>query len=156
MNSEKRNGRTSVRALDPPDPVDRWICEGLEPEPARVRRVVRHALQEGALARPAREFGWRVPVAACAVMALVLGFIVLGRHAKGPETSLQTAGRRPAALITNASGTVELVVPPTPVPPFHTPTGEVTGVVEVFNRDGCMAVVLPSGGVRYWIIGGDT
>jgi hypothetical protein len=156
MNPEKRNGRTSVRDPDPNAQVETWLRDGLEPEPQRVRRVVSHALRGEAATVGPSALGWRLPLAACAMAALVLGFVLLGRYGKGPGEPGRTASRRPAPLITNASGTVELVMPQNSLPPVHEPVGEVSGVVEVFNRDGCMAVVLPEGKVRYWIIGGDT
>jgi|WetSurMetagenome_2_1015567.scaffolds.fasta_scaffold01371_10 hypothetical protein len=156
MNPGKRNGRTSVRDPDPNAQVETWLRDGLEPEPQQVRRVVRHALRGEAATVSTHALGWRLPLAAGAMAALVLGFVLLGRHGKAPGEAGPQASHRPAPLITNVSGTVELVMPQDSLPPVHEPVGEASGVVEVFNRDGCMAVVLPEGKVRYWIIGGDT
>jgi hypothetical protein len=145
-----------MRDPDPADPIRAWLRDGLEPEPARVRRLVRHALTGEDRGEAGRGLSWRLPLAACAMAALVLGFVVMGRHGKAPGEPGRAESHRPVPLITNASGTVELVMPQNSLPPVHEPVGEVSGVVEVFNRDGCMAVVLPEGKVRYWIIGGDT
>ena len=156
MNPEKRNGRTSVRDPDPNAQVETWLRDGLEPEPQQVRRVVHQALADGAHTEAGRGFSWRMPLAACAIAALVVGFVLMSRYGKAPGEPGRAGSRRPAPLITNVSGTVELVMPQSSLPPVHEPVGEVSGVVEVFNHDGCMAVVLPEGKVRYWIIGGDT
>jgi hypothetical protein len=156
MNPEKRNGRSSVRDPDLNARVETWLRDGLEPEPQQLRRVVRHALAGGTRTKAGPSPSWRVPLAACAMAALVLGFVLLGRYGRVPGEQGQAEPHRPAPLITNASGKVELVMPQSSLPPDHEPVGEMSGVVEVFNHDGCMAVVLPEGKVRYWIIGGDT
>jgi hypothetical protein len=144
-----------MRDPDPTDPIETWLREGLEPEPQQVRRVVRHALSDGVHAETGPSLSWRLPLAACAMVALVLGFVLLGRHGQAPGES-ERAPARPTPLITNASGAVELVMPKASAPPSREPVSGRSGVIEVFNRDGCMAVVLPEGRVRYWIIGGDT
>ena len=156
MDSENRNARMSVRA---PDPVEDWLREGLAPEEDQVRRVVRHALRSEREAAPTRGWGggWRLPAAAAAMALLAWGFLSLSRPQKPQVIQQAHVVQRPVALITNATGEVELVVPYAgPLETARRPGGRAPGVVEIFNRDGCMAAVLPEGRVRYLIIGGDT
>ncbi len=154
MDSENRNTRMSVRA---PDPVESWLREGLAPSEDQVRRVVRHALRTEPGPEPTRRWDWRLPAAAAALGLLAWGFLSLGPHQEPQVIRRARAVQGPVALITNASGEVELLVPATgPRDAARRPAGHAPGVVEIFNRDGCMAAVLPEGRVRYWIIGGDT
>jgi len=154
MDSENRNARMPVRA---PDPVDGWLREGLAPEEDQVRRVVRHALRAEPGLAPARGWDWRLPAAAASLALLAWGFLFLSHHQKPQVIQQAHIVQSPVALITNASGAVELVLPPAPSQDaVRRPGAHAQGVVEIFNRDGCMAAVLPEGRVRYWIIGGDT
>ena len=154
MDSENRNARMSVRA---PDPVDGWLREGLAPEEDQVRRVVRHALRTDPGLATARGWDWRLPAATAALALLAWGFLSLDRHQKPQVNQQARVVQSPVALITNASGAVELVLPAAASQDAsQRPGAHAPGVVEIFNRDGCMAAVLPEGRVRYWIIGGDT
>jgi hypothetical protein len=88
---------------------------------------------------------------------LAWGFLSLGPHQKPQVIQQARVARGSVALITNASGAVELVLPAAASQDaVRRPAGHAPCVVEIFNRDGCMAAVLPEGRVRYWIIGGDT
>ena len=154
MSSEKPDGRTSVPA---PDPVDAFLREGLAPRPDQVRRVVRHALSQESRGARSRSVGWRFPAAVTAMALLALGFAALSLHQRVRDRGGTGTRRGSVALITNASGEVELVLPGGVTPGIgRRPEGHARGVVEVFNRDGCVAAVLPEGRARYLIIGGDT
>lgn len=153
MDMEKGGTKMSVRT---PEPEERWLRERLAPTEDQVRRVVGHALRPESEAAPARGLEWRVPAAAAALALLAWGFIALGLRQRLQGTGQPPARHGPVALITNASGEVELVLPAAPsTAADRRPAGPAPGVVEIFNRDGCLAAVLPEGRVRYWIIGGD-
>ena len=154
MDSENKDARMSVRA---PDPVDSWLREGLAPAEGQVRRVVRRALRAEPEHGPTRGWDWRLPAVAAALAMLAWGFLSLGPHQKPPVIRQARVAQGHVALITNVSGQVELLVPAAGFQDAaRPPAGHAPGVVEIFNRDGCMAAVLPEGRVRYWIIGGDT
>jgi hypothetical protein len=155
MNFEKLNPRRSGPI---PDPLEEWLRASLAPPDRQVRRVVRHALLAERKAEARMGWGWRLSATTVALAMLALGFATLNLRQKPREVGHGPIGDRPAALITNASGRIELVRPEE-VSARGAELGlesHPVGVVEIFNRDGCLAAVLPEGRVRYLIIGGDT
>jgi hypothetical protein len=146
------------RSRPDPDPLVDWLREGLDPTDEQVRRVVGRALLAEPEGVPRERWGWRLSAAVAALAMLAFGFAALILTQKQREKGRPQEGHHPVALITNVSGRIKLVRPQT-VSERGAELGlgsHRDGVVEIFNRDECLAAVLPEGKVRYLIIGGDT
>jgi hypothetical protein len=149
---EKRQGPA-------PEGGEAWLRRRLQPDPRQVARVVRHAL--GGEPSPA---GGRSPVwwlgTATAVTLLAMAFLGLDLLRPHPTQRSGETVRSGAttALITNASGRVEIITPRAPLQRGAEPEGDPAPqgwTVRLFNSDGCLCAMLPNGPVRYYIIGGD-
>lgn len=160
MRPEKRNESKPEHLSEKPE---QWLRERLEPPPSQVGRVVRCAFDEERFTP--HPFRWGLAGALLSALVMALAFAALAlrepAHPRAAE-AVRYGAKVPVATITNASGKVELLLPPDwqrplgPVSP-ETPHGRPpSGRVRLFNSDGCLAAVLPDGGVRYYIVGGDT
>ena len=142
-----------------PDEADAWLRERLEPAPQQVARIVRHALRGERAPAARRPPIWALS-AATAMALLVLAFLGLDLFRphlapRGGETARSGAT---TARITNASGKVEMITPRASLQRDAEPARDPEsrgGTVRLFNSDGCLCAMLPSGPVRYYIIGGD-
>jgi hypothetical protein len=139
--------------------VDRWLRDGLAPGAERVSRVVSRAqsLPETGAA-PGLRRAW--PIAAGFLLILAIVGIValrLRREAK-PAPDAGTLAPVERITITNASGRVELLYPPSLQPgweasPGTRPARPLCNVL--YNRGGVVAMAVCNGAPQYWVAGGE-
>jgi hypothetical protein len=139
--------------------VDRWIRDGLAPGAERVARVVSGALsfsETGAASGLRR--AWPLAAGFMLILAIV-GFVALRlrREVKpAPVAGVRAPVER--ITITNVSGRVELLYPPSMQPGREVHPGAHPGQPlcnVLYNRGGVVALAVCNGAPQYWVAGGE-
>jgi hypothetical protein len=140
----------------PPDSVDLWLKRRIEPPPEAVERITRESL----CASQKRRFvsGWWALAAASFGIVLVAAALMLMTLDDPSTTDVAGAHAPSVPTITNASGSLELLMPAAEGDPRSDPVGtsepESTTPV-IFNEARVVAAIVPDGDPTFLITGGE-